>query len=254
MIKSDPRKRSNVLSSFTNSAPSPTVFVHGAGENNLLWKKTLERLSGGSQAYAVNLPGHPSGEITCKSVPEYSQAVLEFIQQRGLRSPVVVGHSMGSAIAITLAIEHPGQLGGLIIVSGGAKLGVDRTLLEGLRSQTMRTLENNLAPMSFYAVDLALGKEARSALSTSNLPVFLNDYLACAAFDERRRLDKIKAKTLVVCGDADKMTPPKWAHYLQSNIEGAELRFIRDAGHMLPIEKPEVLAGMIQAFLEGLNR
>jgi pimeloyl-ACP methyl ester carboxylesterase len=254
MIKSATSNRRNVLSSYTNAAPYPTVFVHGAGENNLLWKRTLQPLSGGSLAYAVNLPGHPSGEITCKSISEYSRALLEFIQQSGLRSPVVAGHSMGSAVAITLAIEHPELIGGLIIVSGGAKLGVDRTVLDGLRSEAMKTIENAVTPMSFYAVDLALGREARSALSTSNLPVFLNDYLACAAFDERQRLYKIRAKTLVVCGDADRMTPPKWAHYLQANIEGAELRFIRDAGHMLPIEKPAVLAGMIQAFLEGLSR
>ena len=254
MIKSDLKTQRDVLSNYASAAPYPTVFVHGAGENNLLWKKTLERLSGSSQAFAVNLPGHPSGEITCKSVPEYSQAVLEFIQQKGIRSPVVAGHSMGSAVAITLAIEHPEVVRGLVVVSGGAKLGVERTVLEGLRSQAMKTIENVITPMSFYAVDLSIGKEARSSLSTSNLQVFLNDYLACAAFDERQRLERIRARTLVVCGDADRMTPPKWAHYLQSNIEGAELRFIRDAGHMLPIEKPDLLAGMIQAFLEGFSR
>ena len=246
--------RRSVLGSYAAPAPYPAVFVHGAGENSLLWKKTLERLSGGSQAFAVDLPGHPTGEVACKTIPEYSQVLLDFIRQRGLRFPAVAGHSMGSAVAITLAIEHPEVIGGLIIVSGGAKLGVDRTVLEGLRNQTMKTVEKTITPMSFYAVDLALGRDARSALSTSNPPVFLNDYLACAAYDERERLDRIRTKTLVVCGDADRMTPPKWAHYLQSNIQGAELRFIRDAGHMLPIEKPEVLAGMIQAFLEGLSR
>jgi pimeloyl-ACP methyl ester carboxylesterase len=246
--------RSVVFSSYTGGAPYPAVFVHGAGENSLLWKRTFEHLSGGSKAFAVDLPGHPSGEITCKSIPEYSQVVMDFMRQSGLGSPVVVGHSMGSAVAITLAIEHPESISGLVIVGGGAKLGVDRAVLEGLRSETMKTIEEAITPRSYYAVDLSLGRDARAALSTSNFRVFLNDYLACAAFDERQRLDKIRARTLIVCGDADRMTPPKWSHYLQSNIEGAELRFVRDAGHMLPIEKPEILAGMIQAFLEGFSR
>jgi pimeloyl-ACP methyl ester carboxylesterase len=243
-----------MLSSYATPAPYPAVFLHGAGGNNLLWKRTLERLSGGSKASAVNLPGHPSGEITCKSIAEYSQSVLDFMRENRLNAPVVAGHSMGSAVALTLAIERPDAVGGLIIVGGGAKLGVDKTILEGLRGQPMRAIEDAISPRSFFSLDLAIGREARSALSTSNLPVFLNDYLACAAFDERAQLNKIRAKTLVVCGDADRMTPPRWAHYLASNIEGAELRFIRDAGHMLPIEKPELLAGMIQAFLEGFTR
>ena len=243
-----------MLESYSGAAPYPAVFVHGAGGNNLLWKRTIELLSGNSKAIAVNLPGHPSGGITCRSIPEYAHSVFEFINQSGLKLPVVVGHSMGSGIALTLAIEHPEAVGGLVLVGGGAKLGVDPTFLEGLRGQPMKTIEAAITPRSFYAVDLSVGREARSALSTSNLPVFLNDYLACAAFDVRPRLDKVRAKTLVVCGDADRMTLPKWSHYLQSNIEGAELRFVRDAGHMLPIEKPEVLAGMVQAFLEGLNR
>lgn len=243
-----------MLDNFAHSAPYPSVFVHGAGGNNLLWKRTLQYLSGESQAVAVNLPGHPSGEITCKTIPDYSEALLTFIKDSGLRTPAVVGHSMGSAVALTLAIEHPKAIGGLIIVSGGAKLGVDKSIVEGLRGKPLRAIEEIITPRSFYSIDHGLGREARSALSVSNLPVFLNDYLACATFDERQRLGLIKAKTLVVCGDADRMTPPKWAHYLGSNIEGADLRFVRDAGHMLPIEKPDVLSGMLQAFLEGLTR
>lgn len=161
---------------------------------------------------------------------------------------------MGSAVALTLAIEHPDLIGGLVIVSGGAKLGVDRSIVEGLSGAPMKAIEQVITPRSFYSIDLGLGREARAALSVSNLPVFLNDYLACSTFDERSRLYRIRTKTLVLCGDADLMTPPKWAHYLRDNIEGADLRFIRDAGHMLPIEKPGILAGMLQGFLESISR
>src|SRR5271157_3210576 len=100
-IKSGKNNLHGMLSSYATPAPYPAVFVHGAGGNNLLWKRTLERLSGGSKASAVNLPGHPSGEITCKSIPEYSQSVLDFMREGKLNAPVVAGHSMGSAVALT---------------------------------------------------------------------------------------------------------------------------------------------------------
>ena len=238
-----------MLTYISHEAPRDIVFVHGAGGNSLLWKRTIQRLSGSSKALAIDLPGHPGGDITCKSVADYAEAVHGFIGESRLARPLVCGHSMGGAICLTLALTHPDDLGGLVLVSTGAKLGVAPEIIRGLGSDPMRAIESTITPWSFNSVDLGLGREARAALSVSNLPVFLNDYLACDGFDVRQGLPRIVAKTLVVCGDKDRMTPPKWSHYLHANIAGSELCFVKDSGHMLPIEKPEALAGVIQGFL-----
>jgi pimeloyl-ACP methyl ester carboxylesterase len=228
--------------------------VHGAGGNSLLWRRTLQGLSGKAKAAAIDLPGHPSGEITCKTVGDYSEALHQFIQDSRLERPAVCGHSMGGATVLTLALTHPDDIGGLILVSTGAKLGVAPEILEGLRTQPMRAIEDVVTPRSFNFVDLGLGREARAALSVSNLPVFLNDYLACQGFDVRADLQRIKARALVVCGDKDRMTPPKWSHYLKANIPDSELFFVKDSGHMLPLEKPEALAQVLQSFLKSFSR
>ncbi len=253
-IKSSGACHTRVLGFISHGASRDVVFVHGAGENSLVWRKTIELLSGESKALAVDLPGHPSGEITCRSVEDYCEAVHGFLKVSGLDRPVVGGHSMGGGIAITMSIRHPDDIGGLILVSTGAKLGVAQEIREGLRTEPMRTIENVITPWSFNAMDLGLVREARAALSVSNLPVFLNDYLACQGFDARGEISKIRVPTLVVCGDKDKMTPPKFSHYLNANIAGSELRFVKDSGHMLPLEKPEALASLIQSFLSGLTR
>ena len=242
-----------MLSSISHDAPRDAVFVHGAGENRLLWRRMLEGLSGESRALAVDLPGHPRGEITCRSVGDYAEKLHRFLVDNQLERPVLGGHSMGGAIALTLALAHPDDLGGLILVATGAKLGVAPEILEGLRGEPLRTIENIITPWSFNSIDLGLGREARTALSVSNLPVFLNDYLACTAFDVRKDLHKISVRTLVVCGDKDRMTPPKFSHYLAANIPGSELRFIKDSGHMVPLEMPEALAWVVQGFLAGLT-
>jgi pimeloyl-ACP methyl ester carboxylesterase len=243
-----------VLDHFTQNAPHDLVLVHGAGGNNLLWRRTAQYLSGDSKSVAVNLPGHPSGQITCSTVEEYSEALREFIIEAGMRKPVVCGHSMGSAIALKLAMSHPGDVGGLVLVSGGAKLGVDPTILEGLRDEPIRAIEKVITPMSFNGIDLGLGREARAALSVSNLPVFLNDYLACDSFDVRTNLRTLAAPTLVVCGDKDRMTPPRWSHYLHDNMAGSDLYFVKDSGHMVPLEKPASLASVLQSYLAALTR
>jgi 3-oxoadipate enol-lactonase len=242
-----------MLESVSHEAPHDAIFVHGAGGNNNLWSGAFQGLSGDSMAVAVNLPGHPSGDITCRTVGDYAEAVHQFISTSGLRSPVICGHSMGGAIALTLALRHPESLGGLVLASTGAKLGVDKKLLDGLSENPMKAIESVITPWSFYTMDLALGREARTALSLSNLPVFLNDYQACQAFDVRDELSKIGMRTMVVCGDRDKLTPPKWSHYLNSNILNSELYFVKDSGHMLPLEKPESLSDILQGFLSRLR-
>ena len=241
-----------MLDYTSHGAPHDVVFVHGAGGNNLLWNRTLQYMSGSAEASAVNLPGHPDGTITCHSVGDYAEALHGFLLERELNAPVVCGHSMGGAIALTLALRHPRSIGGLVLASTGARLGVDQRLIGGLKDDPMKAIESVITPWSFNSIDLGLGREARTALSVSNLPVFLNDYLACQGFDASSELPKISARTLVVCGDKDRMTPPKWSHYLKASIPNAQIYFVKDSGHMLPLEKPESLARLVQSFLSDL--
>jgi len=243
-----------VLNSISHESPHDVVFVHGAGGNSLLWRKTIQGLSGTSKALAIDLPGHPQGEITCRSVADYAEVLHQFLVDSNLDKPAVAGHSMGGATVLALALSHPEDIGALILVSTGAKLGVAPDLIEGLREQPMTAVEKLITPRSFNSIDLGLGRDARAALSISNLPVFLNDYLACQGFDVRDDVRRIETRTLVVCGDKDNMTFPKWSHYLHRNIPGSELRFVKDSGHMLPLEKPEALSSVVQSFLSDPTR
>jgi pimeloyl-ACP methyl ester carboxylesterase len=187
-------------------------------------------------------------------VADYAEAVHSFILERRLARPAICGHSMGGAIALTLALDYPENVGALVLVDTGAKLGVLPELVEGLKGQPLRAIERIITPMSFYSLSLDAARESRSALSVSNLPVFLNDYLACDGFDVRQRLPQIEAKTLIICGESDRMTPPKWSHYMKANILSSGLFFIREAGHMVPLEKPQSCAELIQSFLVGLSQ
>jgi pimeloyl-ACP methyl ester carboxylesterase len=253
-FKSGPSVQFPLLDSAVHEAPLDVVLLHGAGGNNLVWRRTMQGLSGAGRALAVNLPGHPSGDITCTTVEEYSEALRGFIEESGLEKPVVCGHSMGSAISLELAIQRPEAVGGLVHIGAGAKLGVDPRVVEGLRKDPRRTIEQIVTPMSFFSINLGLGREARAALSFANIPVFLNDYLACDGFDVMDQLDRIAKRTLIICGDGDRMTPPKWSHYLNQGILDSELFFVKDSGHMLPLEKPEPLSKLIQSFLAGLSQ
>lgn len=198
---------------------------------------------------AVNLPGHPVGPITCHTVGDYAEALAELVHSSGLERPSLCGHSMGGAICMQYAIDHPDEVSNLILVGTGAKLGVLPAVLEGLETKPLKAVEEVVTPMSFHSLGLELAREARAALSTSNPGVFLNDYMACNRFDARESVVRIKNRTLLVCGEYDRLTPPSWTSFLASKIQGSRAVFVKDSGHMVPLEKPAELAGLIQDFL-----
>jgi len=109
----------------------PVVIIHGAGGTHLYWPPEIRRLSG-YRVYALDLPGHGKSDASRgrQTIADYAGCVLEWLDAIGLNRAVFVGHSMGSAIALTLAIHHPQQVLGLGLVGAGARLRVHPDILE----------------------------------------------------------------------------------------------------------------------------
>lgn len=224
------------------------IFIHGAGLSANEWLDVIGMLSGDSKAYVLNLPGHPVGELTCRTVEQYAKEVERFISERRGKK-VLCGHSMGGAIALRVALSQPESVSGLLLVSTAARLPVSRRILEGLKEEPLRTIEDLITPLSFYKANERLTRKAREVLSLKNMAVFLNDFLACDAFDVTGELKYLSVKTMIVCGEQDRMTPVSLSHFLKQNIADSKLFIVRNSGHMLPLEKPSVLSELISSFL-----
>ena len=82
--------------------------------------------------------------------------------------------------------------------------------------------------------------------------VLYGDFLACDSFDVMESVKKIQVPTLLICGSADRMTPPNRSEYLRDQIEGAQLHIIEGAGHMVMIERPDEVAGLLTGFLDQI--
>ena len=125
---------------------------------------------------------------------------------------------------------------------------------DGLPKNPLQTIERVITPLSFYRADDELLRESRGTLAIPNLDVFLNDYAACDVFDIRERVSELSARTLIMCGEYDKLTPPIWSHYLNARILRSTAFFIRDSGHMVPLEKPDASGRLIIDFLATPSR
>lgn len=229
----------------------PMVLIHGAGGSHLHWAPTTRRLSGRS-VYAIDLPGHGrSPGDGMESIEDYVEALSSWQRQAGLRRPVLVGHSMGGAIALRSALEAPETLAGLVLVGTSDHLPVNPTLLGMLgRDETCREAVDLITRWSFSpSAEARLLELSRKRMLEVPRKVLYNDFRACERYDVQGRLGEIRLPTLVICGADDRMTPERTVRRLTQGIRDSRFTLVQDAGHMLMLEQPAALDGAIQDFL-----
>lgn len=232
----------------------PLVFVHGAGGSRLHWPAALRRLAG-RHTLAVDLPGHgqsPIGESS--GIDVYARRLAEWRTAVPVHRPVLVGHSMGAAIALTAALEEPAALAGLVLVGAGPRLRVNPKLLEGVaQPETFAAAVHQIVLWSFAPeADARMVELARRRMTETGSAVLADDLRACEAFDVTARLAEIRLPTLIIVGRKDRMTSLGLSEELQEGIAGSRLRVVESAGHMVMLERPAAMAAVLQSFLTDL--
>ena len=232
----------------------PVLLVHGAGGSHLSWPPQIRRLTG-QRVFALDLPGHGKSEgIGRQDITEYAKSVVEFMKAVRLSTVVVVGSSMGSAIALFLALEYRKRVLGLGLIGAGAKMRVAASTLELVSNPStflsaVETVINNSYSSS---VDPRVKGLAVQQMAETRQAVLYGDFLACDAFDVMERVHKVRVPTLLITGSADRMTPPNRAEYLHDQVEGSQLHIVDGAGHMVMIERPDEVAGLLAEFLDQI--
>jgi pimeloyl-ACP methyl ester carboxylesterase len=229
----------------------PLVLIHGAGGEHLSWPAEARRLPD-CRVFTLDLPGHGKTEGPGhQSVEDYARSVVDFMDAAGLSRAVFAGHGMGGAIALVLALDYPDRVAGISLISTGPRLPVPASVLENAANpSTLPLAINTLQEMSFGSeTPISLREVVFKRLVETRQTLLLGDWLACDRFDVTGRLEAIRTSTLVVCGTGDKITPLHFSETLASQIPGAALQTVDEAGHMLALEQPRHLAKLMGIFL-----
>jgi pimeloyl-ACP methyl ester carboxylesterase len=227
----------------------PLVLIHGAGGRYDHWPPQIRRIDA-TAVYAPDLPGHGrSGGTAREHIDAYAADVLALADALGLDRFVAAGHSMGGAVALRMALDAPDRIAGLALIASGARLRVAPDLLGGLDGGASAAIDFIITHSLGPDVDTSIRQLARRQLREANPATLRADYAACDAFDVRDRLGEIAAPVLVMCGTADRMTPPAFGEHLAMRLPVAELRVFEGAGHMLPAERPDALARALGGWL-----
>ena len=239
---------------FEGGSGPDLVYLHGAG-GITADDPLLAGLAKSHHVVAPLVPGYGDSE-ECPEIRDMLDFTLhtwDVVEALGLRDPILVGHSMGGMIAAEMAAIAPNDVSRLALIAP-AGLWDDAHPIADLFS----TLPFEMPALLFH--DAEAGAAMMTAGRNVEDPGFLTQYLVTNArqlgmagrilfpIPERglsQRLYRIKAKTVLIWGDSDKLIPPTYAHAFKKAIKGAELVSIPEAGHMVVLEKTDAVVDAV---------
>jgi pimeloyl-ACP methyl ester carboxylesterase len=235
------------------------LFIHGAGSNGHTWHRQIEALGKNHSPIALDLAGHgrSAGVEGLSTVNDYADFVAAFLDALKIKSAVILGHSMGGAIAMDLALRHGARVEALILSCTAAKFNLPPDHIEGLRAITM-----GRAPQAFHTdgyspttvkSNFDVVREGWMEQIKTDPRVRYTDIVASAKVDLRDAIAKIDRSTLVLAGADDKGTTPADAEFIAGKIRGAKCHVIADAGHYIPRERPDEYNAAIERFVSELK-
>jgi pimeloyl-ACP methyl ester carboxylesterase len=247
------------------------VLVHGITLSAEAWRFQLHDLpASGYRTVAVDLRGHGQsrGVVQGLTIERLGDDLSEVIEALDLTDAVVVGHSMGGMVVMTMLAGDPvmasgrGRVRGLVLAATSARpvarFGVPAVgaLMRAVNPVASRgvTLAGHLpggvlppGDIAYLLTRGAFGARpsaravelTRQLVSATPAGVVAELAVAMSLYDRRRDLGRIAMPTSVVVGARDLLTPLSHAKDLARAIPGAHLVVFPDCGHMLMLERRE---------------
>lgn len=228
------------------------IFLHGAGFDHSMWALFSRWFSHhGYSVLAPDLPGHGRSEgqlIT--SIPGMADWTIRLIEAAGAKKAGLVGHSMGSLIALDAAARHQDKVSSLSLIGVGGAMPVSPDLLNAAKDNNHDAIDM----VSIWGFGFAAGLGGSQApglwmmgggqrvLECDAPGVLHNDLAACN--DYKTALEsaaKVNVPTTLILGERDMMTPLKSGKQLAAAIAGSKPVVLSGAGHMLTAERPDAV-------------
>ena len=243
---------------FAGDGPC-VVFIHGALNDHSVWT-LLARwyVHHGHRVLAIDQPGHGRSDgPPLASVEALADWVLALLDAAGVPSAHLVGHSMGSLIALEAASRAPARAAGLVMIGTAYPMKVSDALLATARDDPARAIamvnafsHSSLASKPSYPGPGAWLRGGSSALMhriQSDAPgnLFEHDFRVCDAYaGGMEAAARVTCKAHLIVGSRDVMTPPKATQALAGTLNAAVTRIV--SGHALMQEAPDAVLNAVR--------
>jgi pimeloyl-ACP methyl ester carboxylesterase len=229
------------------------LCIHGSGGTRDLWAGQ-RRLATDRPVVTVDLSGHGDSEDVdaepgYETLSAYVDDVVAVLEATDAR--VLVGSSLGGAVALRLAIDRDVDLAGLILAGTGARLAVLSDLLGWLDDDFDRAVEWLHEPdRLFHDADDATIAASREAMVATGRETTRRDFRTCHGFDVRDRVAEVAVPALAVVGEHDRLTPRHYHEFLADELPACELATVADAAHLAMLEAAPAFDAVVTDFCE----
>jgi pimeloyl-ACP methyl ester carboxylesterase len=237
----------------------PTVvFIHGAEHDHSVWGLQSRYLAHhGRGVLAVDLPGHGRSEgPPLASVEAMADWIAALLDAAGAKQAALVGHSMGSLVAVECAARYPERVSRIALIGTAFPMRVSDELLDATRNDEPLAQDMvNIWSHSAYAHYPSnpgpgfwvIGENLR-LMQRQKPGVMHIDFAACNGYaNGAAAAAKVACPALLVLGKRDIMTPPRATKELTGALKDKRVVEIAGTGHALMAEKPDdVLDALVQ--------
>lgn len=239
---------------------TPVVLIHGFGSDHAAWMFNHEALATGRVVYALDLPGHGGSTkaVGGGSVEDLAAAVVAFLDAAEIGRAHLVGHSLGGAIAATIAAGHPGRAASLsLIAPAGVAEEINQAFIDGFISETRARKLRGVIELLVADPGMVTADMVEDVLKFKRLDGAAEalSQVAAANFAAGRQATSVRAALAgagvpvqVVVGVEDRVLPPAGADGLPASVT---VHRLAGAGHLPHMEKSAEVNRLIEALVAG---
>lgn len=236
------------------------VFVHGAGMDHTVWTLIARHFARhGRNVIAVDLPAHGrSGGDPITSIEGMADWIAALLDALKINHAAVVGHSLGSLVAVDCAARYPERVSALAMLGTVAPMPVSDAILDAAAADdpaAFRMLtEFGYSKRHLYGGNsnpgMWMAGSTLRLLERSRPGVLNADMNACNNYQQGlARAAAVQCPVLVVLGEGDRLTPPRGSQPLLDALPSPRVRILQGAGHTLMTEAPNALLDALKELL-----
>jgi pimeloyl-ACP methyl ester carboxylesterase len=230
-----------VAESGVHTGPS-FILLHGIGMGRHYWGTLTDSLGAHGRVYALDLPGfgdapEPEEPLT---MAQSGDLIAELVQREGIERPVLVGHSMGSQVAVEAAARHPDLFGSVVLISPTVNPDERRA-----RTQALRLVQDLWgAQARVFGIGAFYYVKAGPRWYLKVLRMMMRH-------EVEKTMPQVEANTLVVRGSEDKLCPRSWVDRIVAAIPRSRLVEVPGTGHEVMMTNGKAVASLITRHAEG---
>ncbi len=238
----------------------PVLLLHGVSDSWRSFEWMLPYLPPEVDAYAISVRGHGGSDKPSHGyeMQDFARDIDGFMQRLGIPTAVVVGHSMGSAVALRLALDYPARVRGLVLMGAMASWGANPPVQEV--AETVTSFSDTVDPAFIREFQLSTvatpvpGIIEVAVDESLRVPVHVwkEAFAGIVHFDVTRDLSRITVPTLLMWGGKETFATRHAQEELLRGMKAARLVVFEHAGHAVHWEEPARVARDIAAFVAEL--